>query len=361
MPTINDFIKDTLGNRITDIARDSLGMRQMFNGYAGFKGYDRDDSHPSKYFLKAPQEADQFKPSNNPVRQKFNGYVNFVFNSALYPNSEHMNPSAEFTNKLSSLVRTATMPSAEFATAVQNQYNRKRITVSSVDYKPVQIAVFDTVDSVWVAMLMRMYAHLFTNPTNLYPGSGITNKSVIENDIVPEIVASGDGNGTSGSFNRPFNSNSAGLNLQPAQERNFITSIDIVQYHGGRAIKYTLFNPMITSFEIDGIDYSDSSANQINLNIEYENFTIDPNINAFIEEDDLKRFSDFNKKEWEVAQQGNAQSLPTVGNNYVYPLDLQERKVEFLNGVSRREQVDFLSSFASSNDQGDLDPTAGGE
>lgn len=356
MPTINDFIKDTLGNRVTDIARDSLGMSQMFNGYAGFRGYDQDDSRPSQYFLKAPQEADQFKPSNTPVRQKFNGYVNFVFNDALY-NKTGITQTSDFTNKLSSLVRTATMPTAEFATAVQNQYNRKRITVSAVDFKPVQVAVFDTVDSMWVTMLIRMYAHLFTNPTNMYNND---TKTPIKNDIVPESVASGSTAGTSGSFNRPFNSNTAGLNLQPADERNFITSIDIVQYHGQRAIKYTLFNPIITSFEIDGIDYSESSANQINLNIEYENFTIDPNVNAFIDQDDLKRFSDFNKNEWQAVRDGNAQSLPSVGNNYVYPLDLQERKAEFLNGASRREQVTFLDSFASGDDANNTKADTGG-
>ena len=66
------------------------------------------------------------------------------------------------------MVKTSTIPSAEFAVDTKNQYNRKRITVSAVDYKPVAISVYDTVDSLWVLMLMRMYSHLFTNPTNMY-------------------------------------------------------------------------------------------------------------------------------------------------------------------------------------------------
>ena len=289
------------------------------------------------------KNAERFAPANTPVRQKFNGYVNFNFNPNI--NLDFLN-NVEFQNRLSSMVKTSTIPSAEFAVDTKNQYNRKRITVSAVDYKPVAISVYDTVDSLWVLMLMRMYSHLFTNPTNMYDVTEgqESQKKDIKYDVVPEAVPSGDGEGTSGSFNRPFDSNSAGLNLQPGAERNFITSIDIVQYHGQKVIKYTLFNPMITSFEIDGIDYSDSGANMINLNIVYENFTIDPDVNAWISEDDLGRFSESNKSNWRLLREDRKSEFPTGGTT-LYPVELRERKAGFLNNAGRREQVNFLDSF----------------
>lgn len=297
-------------------------------------------------FYKDFKNAERFKPANTPVRQKFNGYVNFNFN----PNVkvDFLND-VDFQNRLSSMVKTSTIPSAEFAVDTKNQYNRKRLTVSAVDYKPVSISVYDTVDSLWVIMLMRMYSHLFTNPTNLYDVETTDNtttstKKNIKYDVVPEAVPSGDGEGTSGSFNRPFDSNSSGLNLQPGNERNFITSIDIVQYHGQKVIKYTLFNPMITSFEIDGLDYSDSGANMINLNVMYENFTIDPTVNSWISEDDLGRFSASNKANWKLLRDGRKGEFPT-GANTLYPTELKERGVGFLNNVGRREQVNFLDAF----------------
>lgn len=292
------------------------------------------------------KNAERFKPANTPVRQKFNGYVNFNFNPNVNLGVDFLNDN-DFKNRLSSMVKTSTIPSAEFAVDTKNQYNRKRITVSAVDYKPVEVSLYDTVDSVWVIMLMKMYAHLFTNPTNLYEmndeGTQST-KKIIKYDVVPEAVASGDGEGTTGSFNRPFDSNSSGLNLQPGEQRNFITSIDIVQYHGQKVIKYTLFNPMITSFQIDGLDYSDSSANMINLNIMYENFTIDPNVNAWISEDDLGRFSASNKANWRLLREDRKGEFPTGGNT-LYPAELKERSVGFLNNVSRRDQVSFLDAF----------------
>ena len=41
---------------------------------------------------------------------------------------------------------------------------KKRVTITHAEYKPISLAAYDTVDSAWVILLMRMYAHLFSNP-----------------------------------------------------------------------------------------------------------------------------------------------------------------------------------------------------
>jgi len=336
---INNLV-DKLPNNVRYVVDALRG--QHYNGRA-VKPKDRGDQ-PIGHYLKNPKNADRFNPSNSPVRQKFNGFVNFCFNDHIELGKGFTN-NTDFKNRLSSMVKTSTMPSAEFATAVQNQYNRKRITIASVDYKPIQVVIYDTVDSIWVTMLMKMYSHLFTNPTNMYKyNQGLFEKTTIKNDVVPESIKGH----TGGSFNRPFDSNDAGLNLQPGDQRNFITSIDIVQYHGQRGIMHTLFNPLITSFEIDGIDYTDSSACTITLDIAYENFTINPEINAFISEEDLERFSDFNKNEWKQLprEPGTTATTPAAGEKSVYPLAMKERTAEFLNGTSRKKQVSFLDAFS---------------
>jgi hypothetical protein len=341
MPTIPEVIRKI---------NDAKAYGKMFNGAS--VTYKPRGDQPSGHFFKDINNAKRFTPSETPVRLPFNGYVNFNFNNKI-DNNDGLNTSTDFQNRLSSMVQSSTMPSAEYATAVQNQYNRKRITVSAVDYKPVQVTVYDTVDSLWVTMLMRMYAHLFTNPTNMYKGNVA---QPIKDDIVPDSVASGDGQGTSGSFNRPFNSNSAGLNLQPANQRNFITSMDVVQYHGQKAIKYTLFNPMITSFEITGVDYTNStSASTISLSIEYENFTLAPLVNDWIDENDLSRFSNYYKKDWQILRSGNKAENQNTSNQY--PLELKQREASFLNGISRREQTTFLDSFSATGDTQATDKT----
>ena len=333
MPTLPEVIK---------AVNDAKNFGKMFNGAS--VTYKPRGDQPSGYFFKDINNAKRFTPENTPVRLPFNGYVNFIFNNNIQLND--LNNNADFQNRLSSMVQTSTMPSAEFATTVQNQYNRKRLTVSAVDFKPVQVVVYDTVDSLWVMMLMRMYAHLFTNPTNMYKSDGT--KTIIKDDTVPESVASGDGTSTSGSFNRPFNSNSAGLNLQPANQRNFLTSIDVIQYHGQKAVRYTLFNPIITQFEIEGLNYTTSTASTISLSIQYENFTIDPDVNDWMDKDDLSRFSNYYTKDFEILRAGNKAENQNTSNQY--PLELKKREASFLKDVSRREQTDFLSSFSNSGD-----------
>lgn len=328
---------------VPDWLHDVMSFRRgMYNGIVT-PTLEANSNNFDSYFYKDFKNAEHLTPANTPPRQKFNGYVNFNFN----PQLELQLNNVDFQNRLSSMVKTASMPSAEFATDVKNQYNRKRITVSAVDFTPVEISLYDTVDSLWVIMLMKMYAHLFTNPTNMYSVSegAETTKNGIRYDVVPEAVPSGDGEGTTGSFTRPFNSNQAGLNLQPGDKRNFITSIDIVQYHGQKVLKYTLFNPIITNFTVDGIDYSDSSPNMINLKVQYENFTIDPNVNAWISEEDLGRFSKSNKANWRLLREDRKGEFPT-GATTQYPPELQkERLAGFLNNASRTDQVNFLDSF----------------
>lgn len=309
---------------------------------------------PNEYYLKDYRNADNFKPKNTPVRQKFNGYVNFTFNSNVDVGVA-VNKDSDFRNRLSSLVRAAEFPSAEFSTDVKNQYNRKRVTVNGVQFKPITLTAYDTVDSMWVTLLMKMYAHLFQDPLNKYDTSSTpATPKAIPYDVIPQSVPSGAQRSGMVGFNRPFDSNRAGLNLLPGDERNFITSLDVVQYHGQKATKFTLFNPLITNFSIESIDHSDSQLSLITMNIDYENFTMNPNVNAFITEDEMKRFSDFNKGEWDLKQKGNPEQANTPGGYQANKesLGTTPRNLGFLNGegnnkIGRKEQVSFLDGFSN--------------
>lgn len=332
---------------------DRLINSGMYNGSADstLSQAERDGLVPDQYYLANYKNADRFKPRNTPVRQKFNGYVNFTFNSEV-DIANAIGSNAEFNNTLSSLVKAADFPSAEFSTDVKNQYNRKRITVNGVQFKPITITAYDTVDSLWVIMLMKMYAHLFQDPLNKYKDN---NPEKIPYDVIPEAVASGSADESAGGgFNRPFDSNRAGLNLLPGKQRNFITSMDVVQIHGQKATKFTLFNPMITNFEIESIDHADSAVSQISISVDYENFTMNPNVNAYISEDEMKRYSDFNKGEWNLKQNGNPEQANTPGGyqDHKETLSTTERKLSFLNGdgstdIGRKQQVQFLDSFSN--------------
>ena len=55
-------------------------------------------------------------------------------------------------------------------------------------------------------------------------------------------------------------------------------------------MKYTLFNPIVTNFTVEGFDHAASEPVMINMDIQYENFSINPVVNGFIADEDMKRF-----------------------------------------------------------------------
>ena len=290
------------------ILADIMG-NQYYNGYRDENARSTDgQTNSGQGYLRDLNNAKRFDPGVNPVRQRFQGYVNFNFNPAIDITSLH---SKDTKNTLSSLVRTASVPSAELQTDVKNQYNRKRVTITHTEFKPIEIPAYDTVDSAWVIVLMKAYAHLFTNPIGKFDVSGDRPApKKIKADVVPAAIAGG---GSEAVPLGEFESDLMGMNLRDAATRNFITRMEIVKYHGQKAIRYVVFNPIITSFEIEGIDHGDSSPAMINMSIQYENFSIDPKVNDWLTEAELERFSGFNLGEWELLRNGNAQSAQLTG------------------------------------------------
>lgn len=338
------------GNPIPQYIRSQMGGGQnLFNGQiSNPSSVQKEGTGSVAGYVGAYNNAGRFNPSITPVRQKFEGYVNFNFNAAVGITSLNNN---DTRNSLSSLCRTAEVPTAEIQTDVKNQYNRKRITVTHTEFKPITVTAYDTIDSAWVIVLMKMYAHLFTQPIGKFDTSGDTPlpKSV-PNDVVPEAIAGG---GSEAVTKGNFDSNFAGYNLRPAVERNFITSMDIVKFHGQKAIRYTLFNPFITTFDVEGIDHADSSPAMITMNIQYENFSINPKVNDWLSEDELKRFSGFNVGEWDRLRNGNHlepsmmvhPDLP--GQSIVDNPVMGQKNLEFLNLEKTRskQQNAFFKSF----------------
>ena len=111
-------------------------------GFDMFNGQRVEDSHGTNgeaiknHYMRDFKNAERFKPKNTPVRQKFNGYVNFHFNPEVdLPTVIEHGLTDQLT--LSSLIRQSGIPSADIQTDVKNQYNRKRITVTHTEFKPV--------------------------------------------------------------------------------------------------------------------------------------------------------------------------------------------------------------------------------
>jgi hypothetical protein len=232
----------------------------------------------SNFYARDFRNNYRFRPDVNPPRIKFEGYVNFVFNRDLASFLDMENHT--FKTNISSLVRNATLPTVQFKNIVKNQYNKKKIAITGVEYQPIEIRVFDTLNNEWLQVLMRYFSYLFMNPRN---------KNVSgDRDIKMNTNASIENQKGSGFGGTSFKSGEAGLNLQ--RNKQFFERIDIIMYHGGKGVQYSLTGPLINSFSFGDMDYSANEFVEFNMSIDYENFTTFDVANFDLSGVDLDRF-----------------------------------------------------------------------
>ena len=286
-------------------------------------GGNNDNSGNSFYFRDF-RNAYHLRPDINPPRQQFQGYVNFVINRTLFntlygeDNGQGGDPSS-FRRQISSLVRTAGLPGVKFETSVKKSYNRYKINQTGVSFDDVSIQVFDTVGNEWITLLMKYYAYHYMNPRNKQEQIPSADR-----DLAERIISG-----------RDFNSNDYGFN--PNLVSNFFERIDIILYHGGKGIQYSLQNPVLTGFSSDDLDYSSSNVRSFNLEFQYENFIMNNVINFDLSEFDVSRFEDARRFQGGVfdagrkplaLEEGNETELQLLGNqsdqfrgrSYQYPL-----------------------------------------
>ncbi len=201
------------------------------------------------------------------------------------------------------LVKTIEMPSMKIETTPLNQYNRKRLSQTKIQFEPVKVVFHDVADGKTLKFWEMYYRYYFGDGTE--PGmndpksSQQKNKTFSIESLIPKLnpaIASLPGsiknlfksNQPSGA-NSPVNSNGNksalqnivtdtldnhrfGFNLdQVGNIRNLIQSIDIYQVHGGRFNQVTLVNPRIAAFTHDTLNYSDSGKTlELTFSIEYE-------------------------------------------------------------------------------------------
>lgn len=268
------------------------------------------------FYTRDFRNAYGFRPDQNPPRQKFQGYVSFVVNRELYGNSFYGSDlNSEFRLRLGSLVRSATLPEVEFKTETKNSYNRKRIINTGVEYQPVDIKVFDTINNEWLIMFMKYFSYHYMNPRN---------KQYNERDVGsdPRFSHSSDFNqGSEFGLNGSdlWDSNAYGYNIN--ELANFFERIDYVLYHGNKGIQYSLINPVMTRFKTGELDYSSSDVMEFDMTFEYESFTIYEQVNFGLSDFDIDRLE-------------NARGFK--GPTFVpfnKPVLLQERTVQTLSGT----------------------------
>jgi len=271
------------------------------------------------FYMRDFKNGYRFRPDVNPPRQQFNGFVNFILNRNVYEflyNAEGKGSKQELRTTMSSLVRTADLPSASFKTETLPQYNKKKIVNTGVEYEPVSITVLDTVGNEWLTILMKYFSYHFMNPRN--KSSGAKGR---EFNKAGEVGGLDMMNSEFGSTNS-FDSNAAGYNTNLTPY--FFERIDYVLYHGNKGVQYSLINPVITGFKTSSIDYSSSNMMEFNLQFAYESFTIANKTNFDLGSEDFDRFENV--------------------SNLTGPQFVKDEKTPLRDTILKERTIDFLGA-----------------
>ena len=287
-------------------------------------------SGDQKFLLRDFRNAARLTPGVNPPRQKFEGYVNFILNRELYASLYGDQSSNEFRTQISSLVRTADLPSVVFQTETKNAFNKKRIVNTGVTYNPVSMTVFDTVGNEWITTLMKYFSYHFMDPRN--------NQKSDDRDIAAGNIREGGVENTNSAygpatgFDVGFNSNDAGYNLNASAQ--FFERIDYVLYHGNKGVQYSIINPMMSEFKPGSIDYSSSDVQEFSMTFDYERFTVYNKLNFDLAAEDVDRFEELGAITGDLFE----------GGDETKPLVLQEANERTLGYLGSEEERRARSS-----------------
>lgn len=268
---------------------------------AGFY-YEKSSRHASYVFN---QESNALY--RNQPRFPFEYYININLNNIgtaqQYISKFFNNPNWQ---QVQPLVKSIEMPSMNIETTPLNQYNRKRLSQTKINFEPVKVVFHDVADGKTLKFWEMYYRYYFgdgnepgmNDPVKTQTSNKMSIDSLVRNitpkinpdilrlpDSIKSLFVSKDknsmippsivGSGKSQLQNivaDNLGNNNFGFNLPEVQNvRNLIQSIEIFQVHGGRFNSVTLVNPRIASFSHDTLNYSVGNKTvELTFSIEYE-------------------------------------------------------------------------------------------
>ena len=241
-------------------------------------GNFRDYTHASKTFV-----SGNF---NLLPRAKYLFYVYFNVNLNI-PALANLFSGSSPLSTVGYLVKTAQLPSYEIDVQTLNQYNRKRLVQTKINYNPSQIVFNDDNSDLIRNMWYQYYQYYYSDPTYQY-GDTPAQSGTLGVLSTPIPVIGGNYNvsdlyapnrpvehwGLSGQgyTNPTLSSLASSLLTGPASgQAPFFNDITIYGLSQKTFAQYTMINPLITSWTHDTYDYSQGSQVMTNtMTIKYE-------------------------------------------------------------------------------------------
>ena len=236
----------------------------------GFTAADslRDYTHASKTFTTNSYEL---KP-----RFKFLFHVSFTLNTAEIPALSQLAGVNQITS-LSYLVKTVDLPKYTIAAETLNQYNRKRVIQTKINYDPVTVTFHDDGGDNSRNLWYNYYSYYYKHPSqdylapnsqngslgasaNLQKGFGYNSRDIYNDTRVGDV-------NDWGYVGESYNDGTSSQSGKPP----FFKDIRIYGMDQHKTAEYVLINPIITNWSHDQYNYSEGAGvMQNSMTIAYE-------------------------------------------------------------------------------------------
>jgi len=182
-------------------------------------------------------------------------YANFVVNSqaaAIYPWLRELGG----VNGISFKIKKVDKPNVDLKVKTLNQYNRHRPVYTNIDYKPVNLTIWDTVDNKPLDMWRQYFTYYFGDARQ---------KSALTMNQSPVSPTFSDG---------------TGWGLRPlTEEINFFTRLEVYAIFGLKYTRFSYLNPRITNVNFNSYQSDGEQLTDIGMQVTYETVNYDPSQN----------------------------------------------------------------------------------
>ena len=240
--------------------------QQFLQGFTGTSSL-RDYTHASKSFT---TNSFELKP-----RYKFLFHVSFTLNTDIPAIAAVIGKQQQ--NNLSVVVKTVDLPKYSIATETLNQYNRKRVVQTKINYDPVTLTFHDDSGDNVRNMWYNYYSYYYKDPSwnylapnstngslgqsgNKANGFGYNARDIYENQRLGNV-------NDWGYIGEAFNDGTSTESGKPP----FFRDIRIYGMDQHKFAEYVLINPVITNFAHDQYSYAEGAGTMQNtMTIAYE-------------------------------------------------------------------------------------------
>ena len=226
--------------------------QDFLKGFIGADGL-KDYQHAAKTFRTNGYEL--------APRYKFLFHVYFTINTQQIPALRPIFGTTSDTSTIGLLVKNVQLPSYQMSVETLNQYNRKRLAQTKIEYNPVQIEFHDDGGDVVRNMWYNYFSYYYKDPSQKYDNVANTNGSM---DALLGTPAGFDYNSsdiydnsrTVNDWGYVGEGYSDGGSTTNSGKPPFFKDIRIYGLDQHNFASYVLINPMITDWNHDTYDYA---------------------------------------------------------------------------------------------------------